>query len=150
MEHWTDKIASLHPCGEALRWLRTQPDAATAWATCQRGDWMLWIAGKLSGEVGFASRLKLVGAAADCAATALPLYESNHPGDSRVRDCIDACRGHAAGTVTIDELRSDAAAFAADAAAYAAAAFAADADAAREASLAVSADIVRRHYQTHP
>ena len=39
MGHWTDQIVALGPCPEALAWLRTQPDAETAWATCSRGEW---------------------------------------------------------------------------------------------------------------
>ena len=30
------------PCADAITWLNTQRDAATAWQNCQRGDWMWW------------------------------------------------------------------------------------------------------------
>jgi len=30
------------PCANAITWLNTQPDAATAWQNCQHGDWMWW------------------------------------------------------------------------------------------------------------
>jgi len=30
------------PCQDAADWLETQPDIETAWATCQRSDWMWW------------------------------------------------------------------------------------------------------------
>ena len=30
------------PCANAITWLNTQRDAATAWQNCQRGDWMWW------------------------------------------------------------------------------------------------------------
>ena len=33
---------SRRPCSDAIPWLNTQPDAATAWQNCQRGDWMWW------------------------------------------------------------------------------------------------------------
>ena len=36
-------INHLHPCAEAAEWLETQPDVATAWNCCQRGDWMMWL-----------------------------------------------------------------------------------------------------------
>ena len=39
-------IAHLSPCVEAAEWLKTQPDASTAWNNCQRGDWMMWILSK--------------------------------------------------------------------------------------------------------
>ena len=31
-------------CYEAREWYASQPDTRTAWETCLRGDWMLWIA----------------------------------------------------------------------------------------------------------
>jgi hypothetical protein len=33
----------LDPCGNARIWLASQPDIQTAWKTCRRADWMLWI-----------------------------------------------------------------------------------------------------------
>jgi len=30
------------PCEDAEEWLETQPDIQTAWATCERGDWLWW------------------------------------------------------------------------------------------------------------
>ena len=30
------------PCADAITWLNTQRDAATAWQNCQHGDWMWW------------------------------------------------------------------------------------------------------------
>ena len=47
MTHWTDRLVELQACKEAVEWARTQPDFATAWATCQRGDWMEWLLGEL-------------------------------------------------------------------------------------------------------
>jgi len=46
-KHWSDKLAALTPCSPAVEWAREQPSEATAWQTCQRGDWMLWLVGKL-------------------------------------------------------------------------------------------------------
>ena len=66
MKHWTEKL-SYTPCADALKWLRTQPDAQTAWDTSQRGDWMLFHAGKLAGEPGSDGRRTLVLAACACA-----------------------------------------------------------------------------------
>ena len=42
-----DTIAHLHPCVEAADWLKTQPDTQTAWSTCHRGDWMMWLVSKV-------------------------------------------------------------------------------------------------------
>jgi len=35
-------LFSRTPCADAITWLNTQRDAATAWQNCQRGDWMWW------------------------------------------------------------------------------------------------------------
>lgn len=65
------RLADLAACADALVWTRTQPDAATAWATCERGDWMLWLLGRLSGEPESDARKKLVYTAMQCARLAL-------------------------------------------------------------------------------
>jgi hypothetical protein len=62
---------------------------------------------------------------ADIVGRVLPIYERKHPGDSRVRDCIDIMRRYGLGEATDDELSS--ASWAAYDAANAAAANAANA-----------------------
>src|SRR3990167_3360030 len=64
--HWTDSLTYL-PCPDALKWLRAQPDAQTAWEKSERGDWMLYHAGKLAGKPGSDARRPLVLAACACA-----------------------------------------------------------------------------------
>ena len=39
--------ATLDPCDEAAAWLDTQPDPQTAWQTCPRSSWMLWVLDEL-------------------------------------------------------------------------------------------------------
>jgi hypothetical protein len=46
MSHWSDALVSLGACRASVEWAKTQPDLETAWATCERGDWMLWLVGK--------------------------------------------------------------------------------------------------------
>jgi hypothetical protein len=170
--HWTSKLQALSACSESLLWAKTQPDFATAWINCERGDWLLWIAARDSKI----TRQQLVLAACDCAALALP-----YTADVRVKKCIETAQQWAKGEVSLDQLRvaanaayyaADAAAnaayYAADAAAYAAAyaaanaAYAADADAyaaanaaydaadadaaSRKQTLKQCADIVRSHF----
>ena len=69
--HWTDQLIALRACNGAVEWAREQPDLATAWATCERGDWMLWLAGRLSGPPEGEGRKTLVLAACDCAELSL-------------------------------------------------------------------------------
>jgi len=105
-------LRSLDACSDAVAWAETQPDLKTAWAKCRRGDWMLWLAGRLDID-----RPTLVLAACDCAETAV-----RHCDKDEVLAAvwaIDATRRWAAGETDLEEVR--AAAYAADAAAYAAA-----------------------------
>jgi len=166
MNHWSYSLVELNACSEAVDWCRTQPDLATAWAACERADWMLWLAGRLSGPAGDPRRITLALACADCAETV-----PQSPGDA---ECLRVVRAWASGTVDIDEVRTAsaaayaaadaaaayaAAAYAAAAAAYAAAAASAAAYAAygrlawQEAKaehLRVMCEIVRRHYPEPP
>ena len=168
---YIDRIAALGACPDAVEWLRTaaHPDLASAWAACQRGDWLLWLAARLSGPPWSDSRRPLVLAACACAREALPAFEARYPADLRPRHALDTaeawCRSEAtregvlvaqhataawaaaayaavyaaAAAWATAAAAAYAAAYAADAAAYAAA----SASAARSVSLARSADIVR-------
>lgn len=31
------------PCETAVAWAETQPDFASAWVACERGDWLAWL-----------------------------------------------------------------------------------------------------------
>jgi hypothetical protein len=126
-------------CDEAIAWLATLPASATladVWASCERGDWMLWLA--MAAEI---DRRLVVEAACDCAETALVHVP---PGDERPARAIAAARAWARGETTAG---SEAAARAAARASYAyaaadtAAAYAAgSAAAAAYAAAAVYAD----------
>ena len=170
MNHWSDSLVNITACEGAVDWCRTQPDPDTAWAACERADWMLWLAGRLSGPAGDPRRVTLALACADCTDTV-----PQSPGGA---ECLRVLRAWASGEATIQCVRTaaaaaasandddyaDAAAYAASSAAYAAAAAAAYADAADDA--AASADdawpaaktahlksmceIVRRHYPAAP
>ena len=71
--HWSRSIETLGACSEAVRWARGYPSLRAAWAACERGDWMLWLAAALSGGYGSATHRRLVLAACACARTALHL-----------------------------------------------------------------------------
>ena len=126
MTHWTDKLQALSACSDAVEWACTQPDYETAWRTCQRGDWMLWLAGKLSGPPESEGRKTLVLAAADCAELALPFIHDEHV-RAVSEATIEVSRAWACDAISIvllREARDAASAYAASAAyaAYAAAA----------------------------
>ena len=157
-------LSEISACSDAVAWVKSTrcPSLETAWKKCQRGDWMLWYAGKKSGPVGDERRKKLVLAACECARLALPIWEKRCPDDKRVRDCIETAEKWARNEATLEALqvsrRNCWAAYYAEpadaadssAAAYAATAYAATADAARSKTLKECADIVRKFYPELP
>jgi hypothetical protein len=153
--HWSDALARLGACDEAIEWARAYPTPEAAWAACDRGDWMLWVAGRLAGPPGHESRRPLVAASCECDRLALHLVPR---GEERPRLANETAEAWVRGEATLDQVRAAAtataayatAAYAATAtAAYATAAYAATA-AARAATLGLCANIVRRHYPAPP
>lgn len=90
------KIRALGACPEAVEWLASQPSAAAAWRTCKRGDWMLWLIGRLDKSKPWSNERKpLVRCAVECARLSL-----RYTKDPRVLACIETverwCDGKAA------------------------------------------------------
>jgi len=140
--HWSDRLVTLGACSDAVDWARTQPTYAAAWKACERGDWLLWLAAKVSGKRGSAAHKQVVLAACACAETALKHVPV---GEDRPAQAIQTARAWVRGTTTLEEVSAASAAAAAAsadayaasaaaAAAYAAAANAANADAANAAA----------------
>ena len=124
-------LRRLDACREALAWAANYADMHAAWAACDRGDWMLWVAARTGVD-----RKRVVLAACACARLALVHVPYGELRPLRAIETAEAwCRDEA----TIQEVRraaADARAYVKDAvdaarAAYAAAyaARAADADA---------------------
>ena len=138
-------IKKFSPCQKGLEWYEKQPDEKTAWAKCNRGDWMLWIANRLGVD-----ERKFFLTKGKCANIVRHLMK-----DKRSRDAVDAAIAYGEGRITKEELNicaydayiaastaADAASTAADAAytaAYAAAAAADDADDAASYAAAAAA-----------
>jgi hypothetical protein len=129
----TTKLEKLNACSSALRWVSEQKNQQQAWDDCKRGDWMLWLLGKLSGEPESKKRKKLVLTACECARLSLHLVED---GEERPRIAIETAEKWTRGKATIDEVIKAAYASAAAAAAYDSAAAYAAADAAYAAAYA--------------
>ena len=130
------KLKKLEACQEAIDYANGFETLQDAWDACERGDWMLWLVGKLSGKPGSEKRKLLVLTTCKCARLSLKYVAK---GEKRPLKAIEAVEGWARGENTLDEVMSaadaaaDAAYSAADAAAHAAdaaahAAYAADAD----------------------
>ena len=127
-------IDHLRPCTEAAQWLETQPDIATAWNCCQRGDWMMWLLTKLPTPKEVSVTL-----ACGLARSVLHLVPAS---EDRPRLAIEAAERWLAEPTEENRAAADAAADAARAAADAAwDAARAAADAAARA--AAQADIIR-------
>jgi hypothetical protein len=132
---FSDKLKSMNACPEAVEWVGKR-GLKTAWRDCHRGDWVLWLAGRVDID-----RKLLVLAACDCAETALQYVPE---GENRPAIAIQMSRNWCNGTATIDEVRNaaNAAANAANVAAYAAEAAEAAYDERKQAHK-TCADLVR-------
>jgi hypothetical protein len=169
-QHWTDALHDLDACDDAIAWAEGYDSLDAAWAACERGDWMLWLAGRVAGPPGDDTRRPLVLAACACARLALPYIPDGEERPLRAIETAEAwARGDAG--VTLEQVRfaaddaydaADTATTTADAAAHASAvsnaadsAYAAAAAAAytvgyRVATLRQCADLVREYYPTPP
>ena len=133
-------LRNLHACGEAVEWAGEQKSAAEAWKNCERGEWMLWLLGKLSGKPESEKRKRL--AACECARLSLKYVPK---GEKRPLVAIQTAEKWTRGEATIEEVRTTA-----HAATYAATYAALAALAARKKVLSRCADIVRKHYPNPP
>ena len=157
IDDWIAALKTIGACSLAVDWLREQESCEQAWATCKRGDDMLWLLGRLSGEPGSVARRKLVLCACECARLATPYWPKD---SSAIATCLELAERWGRGDESVSPkiLRAVAyAAYAADAAYAAYAAYAADAacaanaaDAADAGILKTAADIVRKHYPEPP
>ena len=141
MKQHIERLRKLGACSEAIRFAKQYDTQQAAWEACERGDWLLWYAGAVSGGPRSQSRKTLVLAACACARLALQ-YVVN--GETRPLVAIETAEAWAKGEggVTLADVRN-----AANAAAYAAyAAYAAAYTAARKQCAA----IVRTYYPSPP
>lgn len=73
----SEKLTELGACRDAVEWSQQYgDDFQRAWDDCRRGDWMLWLLGKLSGPRESDMRKKLVLACCEVSRTALPILEA--------------------------------------------------------------------------
>ena len=112
------RIKKLGACEEAVLNAYNYKTSQELWDKCERGDWMLWLAGKLCGDSETQSRKALVLAACECARLSLPFVKK---GETRPLQAIETAEKWARGEegIILEDVR--AAADAADAAAFAAA-----------------------------
>lgn len=117
-----DKLKELEACSDVIEWVGNK-GLKKAWDTCDRADWMFWLAAKMIGKKGWSTQQEIVLTACWCVRRAQKYWTDKT--DTRPIDAIEAAERWAKNP--IDENR-DAARAAARAAALAAddAALAAD------------------------
>ena len=94
MTHWSDALRGFGACDDGIEWAATQPDADTAWRTCTRGDWMLWLIGRRCYARETPEHRALAAIACECARLALPHVP---PGEMRPLRAIEAAERYARG-----------------------------------------------------
>jgi hypothetical protein len=139
-----NRLGELDACTESRHWLHgiTERSAKQCWESCERADWLLWVAARANID-----RNALVLAACACARTALKHVPK---GEQRPLRAIETAEAWTRGEATIEQVRAArdeawryraaADAAAAAAAAYAYAYAAADADAYADAYADAAAD----------
>ena len=113
------RLIALRACAEAVAWVERK-SMRTAWRTCPKGDWMLWLAARVGVD-----RRQIVLAACGCARLSLGRVSA---GELRPLCAIETAEAWARGDagVSLGDVRVAAdAAYAADAADAASAAYAA-------------------------
>ena len=132
-------IKKLSACEEAVKDAHSFKTSEELWATCARGDWMLWLIGRIINQSDEAQLRKLTLVKARCAKLVIHLMK-----DERSRKAVEIAERFGLGQANREEL--DAAAAAACDAARAAAcdAYAADAADAAAAAAAAAAAYARR------
>jgi len=101
-ESWVAWLREREACIEAIRWVSGQTTPERAWASCARGDWMLWALGHIHHATD--ARRSLVLAACECARLALPHVL---PGEDRPRLAIETAERWARGEdVTLKGVRA--------------------------------------------
>lgn len=105
----TKILKSLRACTEAIDWSTSFDDPESAWAACNRSDWMLWFAGKHSGAPWSDGRRPLVLAACECARLSLKYVRE---GELRPLRCIEIyerwARGESIPNSVLRNARNDA------------------------------------------
>ena len=92
-------LLKINACGEGMEWLADQT-AEDAWATCQRGDWMLWAGSRCGVDLQTITITKV-----KCARLVQHLMQ-----DQRSLDALDVAEQFALGNATRKQLAAAAAA----------------------------------------
>jgi len=100
MIDFTNELRKLHACEEACEWVGGK-SLEEAWETCERGDWMLWLAVKAGID-----RKKVVLAACECARLSLKYVSEK---ETRPLKAIQIAEAWANGDASLEEVKRAAA-----------------------------------------
>ncbi len=117
-QHFENLLHELGACSSAVEWAHGKT-LHVVWESCDRGDWLLWLAGRMADKKGWPTRKQLVLAACACAAHALKYVPKS---EERPKKAIQIARAWAEGKATLAEVRNAAYAASAASAAYGASA----------------------------
>ena len=134
-KQFEDLLHELGACSSAVEWAHGKT-LHIVWKSCDRGDWLLWLAGKMAGKKGWPTKKQVVLAACACAEQALKYLPK---GEDRPKKAIQTARAWAKGKATLEEVRNAASASSASSASSAAYAAYAASSAASSAAYAAYA-----------
>jgi hypothetical protein len=105
---YAEYLKSIGACEEAIEESQNKT-AQQVWDTCDRGDWMLWLAAKLSGESGSEEKKQLVLTSCKCARLSLKYIPKK---ENRPLQVIETTEKWAKGEngITLNDVRNAAAA----------------------------------------
>lgn len=86
-------LVDMNACSEAVDWVGSK-SLPTAWKTCSRGDWMLWLAASVQLDIQVITSVKV-----QCASLALHLMK-----DERSIESLNIAKKFAVGEATREEL----------------------------------------------
>ena len=95
---WIERLRDLGACTKAIEWAKGYSSLQAAWDACERGDRMLWLWGRMSGEDSQA----LVLAVCKCVRLALKYVPKS---ESRLLKVLQTIEKWARGKATLEEVQ---------------------------------------------
>ena len=102
MKEHTKELGDLNACLEAVEYADEFTSLQEAWNECEKGDWMLWLLGRLSGPPDSDSRKEVVLIACKCARLSLKYIPKN---EKRPLGAIQTTERYLKGGATLEEVR---------------------------------------------
>ena len=95
------KLKNLNACQDAVDWCKQYSTPEEAWNKCERGEWMLWLLGKLCGSSRSKSRKELVLTACQCARLSLKYIPKS---EYRPLKAIETAEAWSSGKASLNEV----------------------------------------------